>query len=263
MTTTDLIQVADHGDHTRVFTLNRPDALNALNLALINQLRGALDAAEAAGVRHIVLTGAGTTAFVAGADIAAMSDMDRGAATQFARRGQRVLHLLTLYPGVTIAAVNGYALGGGMELAMACDLILAGPAAIFGQPEVNLGVIPGFGGTQRLRRRVGPQRARELILTGRNVKAAEAVSLGLALRVVPEDEGTVLDAALALCERLARKGPQSVLRAKQACALAEELDLEIGLQEEAELFGACFDTEDQSEGMAAFLEKRKPAFVGR
>jgi len=262
MSDTDLIQVTDHGAHTRVFTINRPDALNALNLQVISQLRAALSAAEQDGVRHVVVTGAGTKAFVAGADIGAMAEMNRGTATQFARHGQRVLHLLTLYPGVTIAAVNGYALGGGMELAMACDLILAAPGAVFGQPEVNLGVIPGFGGTQRLRRRVGPQRARELILTGRNVKAPEAVDIGLALRVVPEEEGTVLEAALALCERLNRKGPQALLRAKQACALAEELDLEVGLQEEAGLFGACFDTADQTEGMAAFLEKRKPAFRG-
>lgn len=262
MATTDLILVTEHGEHTRVFTINRPDALNALNLQVIDQLRRELAVAEKAGTRHIVVTGAGTRAFVAGADIGAMAEMDRGAATQFARRGQRVLHLLTLYPGITVAAVNGYALGGGMELAMACDLILAGPRAVFGQPEVNLGVIPGFGGTQRLRRRVGPQRAREMILTGRNVKAEEAVQMGLALRVVPEDEGTVLEAALELCGRLERKGPQAVLRAKRACALAEELDLEVGLQEEAGLFGACFDTADQTEGMAAFLEKRKPAFRG-
>jgi len=257
------VEVTDHGGHTRVLTINRPDALNALNHDVIRALHAALQQAEAAGVQHLVVTGAGTKAFVAGADIAAMSKMDRAEATQFARWGQRVLHLLTLYPGVTIAAVNGYALGGGMELAMGCDLILAAPNAVFGQPEVNLGVIPGFGGTQRLRRRVGPQRARELILTGRNVKAEEAVTLGLALRVVSLDEGSVLDGALKLCDTLGRKGPQAVRWAKKACALAEELDLEVGLQEEAAFFGACFETVDQTEGMAAFLEKRKPVFVGQ
>lgn len=259
----DLVQTTLHGDHTAVLTITRPEALNALNKEVILQLGLALQDLERDGIRHVVLTGAGEKSFVAGADIAAMARMERAEATQFARRGQRVLHLLTLYPGVTIAAVNGYALGGGMEVAMACDLILAAPSAVFGQPEVGLGVIPGFGGTQRLRRRVGPQRARELILTGRSVKADEAVRIGLALRVVPEEEGTVLEAALSLCESIGKKGPRAVQRAKQACALAEELDLEVGLQEEATLFGACFDTADQKEGMAAFLEKRKADFSGR
>ena len=259
----EFLQVLDHGGHSRILTIDRPDALNALNQAIIRELHAELIRAEQDGIRHVVVTGAGAKAFVAGADIAAMAGMDRAEATQFARRGQRVLHLLSLYPGVTIAAVNGYALGGGMELAMACDLILAAPNAVFGQPEVNLGVIPGFGGTQRLRRRVGPQRARELILTGRNVKADEAVRIGLALRVVGEDEGSVLDAALKVCDGIGRKGPQAVRWAKQACALAEELDLEVGLQEEATFFGACFETADQDEGMSAFLEKRKPVFSGR
>ena len=174
MSEENCVRLSLHGDHTAVVTIDRPTALNALNLKVIEELEQILHGLEQDGVRHVILTGAGEKAFVAGADIAAMQNMTRAEATGFARRGQRALHLLTLYPGVTIAAVNGYTLGGGMELAMSCDLILAGPGALFGQPEVGLGVIPGFGGTQRLRRRVGPQRARELILTGRLVKAAEA-----------------------------------------------------------------------------------------
>ncbi|MEE2830169.1 MAG: enoyl-CoA hydratase-related protein [Myxococcota bacterium] len=251
------------GKSTAVLTIQRPKALNALNTAVLRELKAALDQLEQDGIGQVILTGSGERSFVAGADIAEMHGMDRLEATAFARRGQRILHRLTLYPGVTIAAVNGYALGGGMELAMACDLILASSNALFGQPEVDLGVIPGFGGTQRLRRRVGAQRARELIFTGRRIGAEEAVRLGLALRVVPEDEGSVLDAALALADSIGSKGPTAIVLAKQACALAEELDIEIGLQEEAARFGACFSTEDQTEGMAAFLEKRPAKFASR
>ena len=216
---------------------------------------------EQGGIRHVVLTGAGEKAFVAGADIAAMKEMSRGEATVFARRGQRVLHRLTGFSGVTIAAVDGFALGGGMELAMACDLIVASESSRFGQPEVNLGVIPGFGGTQRLVRLVGAQSARELILTGRMVKADEALRLGIAVKVVPQ--GEALSEALKIADTVAAKGPQAVAWAKTAIRLAEELDLEIGLQEEAELFGRCFETQDQAEGMAAFLEKRPASFAGR
>ena len=259
----ELVLAEDLGGATRLLTINRPKALNALNLGVITELREQIQKAEGDGVRQLIVTGSGPKSFVAGADISAMADMDRATATHFARMGQRVLHMLTLYPGVTVAAVNGFCLGGGMELAMACDLIYAAPNALFGQPEVNLGVIPGFGGTQRLRRRVGPQRARELILTGRNVKAVEAVDIGIALRVVPEEEGSVVEAAAAVCKTISQKGPLAVRWAKQACALAEELDLPVGLQEEARLFGACFDTEDQTEGMAAFLEKRRASFAGR
>jgi enoyl-CoA hydratase len=163
-------------------------------------------------------------------------------------------------PIPVIAAVNGFALGGGCELSLACDLVLAAPNAVFGQPEVKLGVIPGFGGTQRLVRRVGSMRARELVYTGRNVKAEEAVAIGLALRVVTE--GSVKDAALAMAEQIAAMGPVAVRLAKRAILDGDGADLRVGLAGERTLFALCFATTDQKEGMAAFLEKRPPAFRG-
>jgi enoyl-CoA hydratase len=254
------VRVERREPQTVVLTIDRPDALNALNARVLDELSEAIQAAQRDGVRFVVVTGAGRKAFVAGADIAAMQGLDRQAAKGFARRGQRVMERLSSYPGVTVAAVNGFALGGGMELAMACDLILCDENARFGQPEVNLGVIPGFGGTQHLVRLVGAHRARELILTGRQVKADEAVRIGIALKSVPP--GTVLDAALELVQTLAQKGPRALLLAKQAMQVAEALDLDQGMQEEADLFGRCFATRDQKEGMAAFLEKRPAQFRG-
>ena len=240
-----------------IATINRPEALNALNAAVLDGLGAALDGLGDA--RVLILTGAGPKAFVAGADIAAMRDLDHAAAAGFARHGQAVLARLEALPIPVIAAVNGFALGGGCELAMACDLILAAPNAVFGQPEVRLGVIPGFGGTQRLVRRVGEMRAKELIFSGRTVKAEEAVSLGLALRIADP----VVDAAVALGEEIARMGPVAVRLAKQAIMAASDVSLAQGLALEAEMFGVCFDTADQKEGMGAFLDKRKATFTGR
>ena len=240
-----------------IATVNRPEALNALNAAVIDGLAAALD--QLGDARALIVTGAGTKAFVAGADIAAMRGLDHRAAADFARRGQAVLARLEALSIPVIAAVNGFALGGGCELAMACDLILAAPNAVFGQPEVRLGVIPGFGGTQRLVRRVGEMRAKELIFSGRTVKADEAVALGLALRVVDP----VIDAAMALGEEIARMGPVAVRLAKHAIGGASDVTLAAGLSAEAEMFGLCFDTADQKEGMSAFLEKRKATFTGR
>ncbi len=255
-----VVTIDAHEGSTAVITINRPGALNALNMDVLAGLAQAIRRVRDDGVRHVILTGSGDKAFVAGADIGAMQTLNRSEAKFFARRGQRVLMALQRFPGVTIAAVNGFALGGGMELAMACDLILCSENARFGQPEVNLGVIPGFGGTQRLVRLVGAQRARELVFTGRMVKAPEAVALGIALRAVPA--GTVLDEALALAQTIAEKGPQAIRLAKQACSIAEQFELELGLQEEADFFGQCFETADQREGMAAFLEKRPAQFTG-
>jgi enoyl-CoA hydratase len=256
----DLVLVESVTEHCIQLTINRPKALNALNPAVLTALAEGLDEVARLGARQLIVTGAGDKAFVAGADIAAMATMSRDQAKHFARYGQRIFSRLSNFPGLTIAAVNGYALGGGMELAMACDLILCAENAVFGQPEVNLGVIPGFGGTQRLVRLVGAQRALEIIATGRNIKADEAVALGIALRSAPA--GEVLQAARDLVGRIDQKGPLAVRWAKRAIAIAEELDLEAGLQVEAELFARCFATDDQSEGMAAFLEKRKPTFTG-
>ena len=181
-------------------------------------------------------------------------------AEAMARRGQRLLGRLESFPAPTIAAVNGFALGGGCELAMCCDLIIAGPNAVFGQPEVKLGVIPGFGGTQRLVRRVGRQRALELMMTGRNVPAEEAVEMGIALSVAEED---AMDDALALAASIASNGPAAVRMVKRAVHETDRLDIEAGLAAEASLFALCFATEDQSEGMAAFIERRPAGFTGR
>lgn len=251
----------ENHDGIGLIKLNRPKALNALNSALVAELDTLLDRLHRAGeLRALVLTGEGNRAFAAGADIAEMSGYSALQAETFARQGQRSLSRLEQLPFPTIAAVNGFALGGGCELALCCDLILAGANAVFGQPEVNLGVIPGFGGTQRLLRRVGRQRALELMMTGRNVKAEEAARIGIALQVVEED---VVGAALALGGQIAAKGPVAVRLVKRAVQETDRLDIESGLAAEASLFGLCFATDDQKEGMTAFLQKRAPAFTGR
>jgi enoyl-CoA hydratase len=237
-------------------TIDRPKALNALNAQVLTELDAAF--AGAVGARSVVLTGGGAKAFVAGADIAAMKDLDQSSAAHFAGVGQQVFDRIQGFPAPVIAAVNGFALGGGCELALACDLVLAAPNALFGQPEVNLGVIPGFGGTQRLVRRIGAMRAAELIYSGRNVKAEEAVAIGLALRVADP----VLDAALALARQIASRGPLAVQFAKRAVGVATDATLREGELIERDLFGLCFATADQKEGMAAFLEKRTAAFTG-
>jgi len=248
-------------DGIGLITLSRPEALNALNSALVGELDALLEAQADSDLRAIVLTGSGDKAFAAGADISEMAGMSAAEAGQFSAAGHRALLRLEALPFPTIAAVKGFALGGGCELAMACDLILASPTATFGQPEVKLGVIPGFGGTQRLVRRVGRQRALELMLTGRNVKAPEAVALGLALEVV--EEGDVVEAALALGARIARNGPQAVSLVKRCVHQTEGRDAQAGHTAEQSMFALCFATEDQTEGMAAFIEKRRAEFTGQ
>lgn len=250
----------DVRDGIGIITLERPKALNALNSQLVGELGTAVEVLADQDLSALVLTGSGKRAFAAGADIKEMAGMSALEAEAMARRGQRLLGRLETFPAPTIAAVNGFALGGGCELAMCCDLILAGPNAVFGQPEVKLGVIPGFGGTQRLVRRVGRQRALELMMTGRNVQAEEAVALGIALEIV---DGDVVEAALALAGRIAANGPAAVRLVKRAVHETDRLDLEAGLAAEASLFGLCFATADQTEGMAAFVERRPAEFTGR
>jgi len=248
-------------DGIGLVTLSREKALNALNSALIAELDALLEAQAGADLRALVITGAGERAFAAGADISEMSDMTAAQAGEFSAKGHRALQHLEALPYPTIAAVKGFALGGGCELAMACDLILAAPTATFGQPEVKLGVIPGFGGTQRLVRRVGRQRALEMMLTGRNVKAPEAAQIGLVLEVVEDTD--VLDAALALGARIARNGPAAVSLVKRCVHQTEGRDSDAGHTAEQSMFALCFATEDQSEGMTAFIEKRRAEFSGR
>jgi enoyl-CoA hydratase len=249
-------------DGVGIATLNRPKALNALNGRTLGELGELLAQVEADGaLRALVLTGAGEKAFVAGADIAEMSGLAPEAARRFAAAGQRAFERLEALPIVTIAAVNGFALGGGCELAMACDLIYASERAKFGQPEVNLGIIPSFGGTQRLQRRVGPARAMEMILTGDMVDAATARSWGLALDVLAPEK--LLDHALAQARKIASKGPAAVAAAKRILRATAAPPLAAGLLLEAEAFGLLFGTEDGQEGLRAFVEKRPAAFRGK
>lgn len=248
-------------DGVGLLTLSRASVLNALNAQLVGELGALLDSLKDSTLRALVITGEGQRAFAAGADISEMVSMSAVEAERFAGAGQAVLRRLEALPFPTIAAVNGFAFGGGCELAMACDLVLAGPGAVFGQPEVKLGVIPGFGGTQRLVRRVGAQRALELMVTGRNVDADEAVTIGLALRKVED----VVDAALQLGRSIAANGPVAVRLVKRAVLETDGLDLDSGLAAERTLFALCFATADQREGMGAFLARpRRPAaFTGR
>jgi len=250
----------EHTDGIGFITLNRPKALNALNSTMLNELAHVLSEVRGAGLSALILTGSGDRAFAAGADIAEMLDFSAQDAEAFSAGGQGVFELLESFPAPTIAAVKGFALGGGCELAMACDFVLASPTAVFGQPEVKLGVIPGFGGTQRLARRVGRQRALELMLTGRNVKAEEAVALGIALEVVTE--GDVVEAARTLAGRIARNGPAAVRWIKAVVHESEGKDAASGMAAERAHFALCFSTNDQKEGMAAFIEKRRATFTG-
>lgn len=241
-----------------IITLSRPKSLNAINTQMVEEIGSVLDAWKGESLFAVILTGEGK-AFAAGADISQMSGFTATQAQQFALSGQRTLRKLEHFPAPTIAAVNGFALGGGCELAMCCDIILSGSKAKFGQPEVNLGVIPGFGGTQRLVRRVGRQAALELMMTGRIVRAEEAVSLGIALRI----EENVLEGARSLAADIAKKGPVAVRLVKEVVDTTDRMDTDAGLAVEASAFGLCFATADQTEGMGAFIEKRAAKFTGQ
>ncbi len=248
-------------DHVATVTINRPETLNALSGEVLRDLAAALDRVIGDGARAVVITGSGR-AFVAGADVAAMATMTRAEAKAFSELGNGVFRTLETLPVPSIAAVNGYALGGGCELALACDIRLAGAAAVFAQPEVGLGIPPGFGGTQRLARLVGQGIARELLYTGRRVDAARALEIGLVNAVHPTDE--LLSAATGLAAEIARQAPLAVAAAKTALTLGIHADLDTAIAIEAAQFASCFESEDQREGMAAFVEKRKPTgFTGR
>ncbi|PLX80619.1 MAG: crotonase [Desulfuromonas sp.] len=248
-------------DDIAVITINRPKALNALNTAVLEELEHAFsDLLKRPQLACVILTGSGEKAFVAGADIAVMQAMTAVEAESFARLGHRVFNAIEAFPRPVIAAVNGFALGGGCELAMACDVRIAAVNARFGQPEVNLGVIPGFGGTLRLSRLVGKGRAKELIFTGDMVDAEEACRIGLANKVVSADQ--LLEEAGQMAVKIAGKGPLAVTLAKQAVNNGLEMDLDRAGYFEASLFGLCFSSAEQKEGMLAFLEKRPARFRG-
>jgi len=242
-------------------TVNRPQALNALNAATLNELSGATEriAAEREA-RVLLVTGAGEKAFVAGADISEMLPLSEEQARAFSELGMRVMHGLEALPIPVIALVNGYALGGGCELAMACDWIIASERAVFGQPEVNLGIPPGFGGTQRLTRLVGRARALELVTTGRQVKAGEAQAMGLVNQVVAAD--ALRDSGLEVARIIAAKAPVAVSLAKQVIHRGQDIELTEACSLESGAFARAFATADRQEGMRAFLEKRAPKFSG-
>ena len=236
-------------------TLDRPEALNALNAQVLNDLDAALDAVDLDTVRCLIFTGAGHKAFAAGADIAAMAHMTSEAAADFSRRGNDVFRRIETFPLPTVAAVNGYALGGGCELAMACDIRLCAENAVFGQPEVTLGITPGFGGTQRLMRLVGTGKAKELIFSARTVKAPEALEMGLVNAVYPPE--ALLPAAKQLAARIARNAPIAVRACKAAMNEGIDLGVDEAVAAEVREFSGCFETEDQKRGMQAFLNKQK------
>jgi len=245
-----------------VVTLNRPKQLNAINRTMVRELDELCAALERdADARVVLLTGAGERAFLAGADIGEFVGLTPVEALTFCQRIQRLYNRIEALPQITLAAVNGFALGGGCELTQCCDLVLAAETARFGQPEVNLGVTPGAGGTQRLTRIVGMHRAKELNLLGEMIDAAEAHRLGLANRVVPPDR--LMAEARAWADKLLAKAPLTLRLIKEAMNEGYDLDLSKGLALEAKAWGLVYSTEDQAEGVAAFLEKRKPAFRGR
>jgi enoyl-CoA hydratase len=243
-------------------TINRPDRLNALDTATVARIGQCAErAARDADVRVVVVSGAGPKAFVAGADIAEMSAMTAAQAQEFSRSFHESLERIERAPKPVIAAVQGFALGGGCELALACHLRIAADSARFGQPEVKLGLIPGAGGTQRLARVVGRGRALELVLGGEPIDAAEAYRIGLVNRVVPpQDLSREVDAWV---ERLKARSPMALARALEALLTGADLPLGEALRHESALFGLCFATEDMQEGTRAFLEKRAPSFRGR
>jgi enoyl-CoA hydratase len=242
-----------------VVTVDRPKALNALNQQVLQDLATVIDQILVNKPRCVILTGAGEKAFVAGADIASMSEMARPQARALAELGQGVFRRWEQLPMPTIAAINGFALGGGCELALSCDIRLASAKARFGQPEVGLGIIPGFGGTQRLARTIGVGLAKELIFGGQMINAERALAIGLVNSVYEPDE--LMAAAQKLAGKIAAQAPIAVRAAKEAMALGVQTDIDSGMTIEAAYFATCFETEDQREGMAAFVEKRPEPVV--
>jgi len=241
-------------------TINRPKVLNALNFETLQELKRCFELiAGDRSIRVVILTGAGEKSFVAGADISFMRGLNPLEARKFATLGQDVMNAIEQVDTPVIAAVNGFALGGGCELALACDIRIASENARFGQPEVNLGVVPGFGGTQRLPRLVGKGLACELLFSGDIIDAAEACRIGLVNRVVPQD--SLLESCRQLAGRICLRGPVAVRLCKDAVNNGLEMDLARACRYEADLFAMCFASEQQQEGMSAFLEKRQPQFA--
>ena len=237
-------------------TIERPKALNALNPEVLADLKAAFESIDQDVVRCVVLTGAGEKSFVAGADIGSMSTMTKAEGEEFGKLGNDIFLMVESFPLPVIAAVNGFALGGGNELAMSCDIRLCSENAVFGQPEVGLGITPGFGGTQRLARIVGPGMAKQLVYSALNIDAAEALRIGLVNAVYPAEE--LMPAAMKLAGRIAKNAPIAVRNCKKAINEGISLPIEQAVEVEEKLFGDCFETHDQVEGMACFLSREKP-----
>ena len=249
-------------------TINRPKALNALNSQVLDELNETLDAVDLDTVRCLVLTGAGDKSFVAGADIAEMSSLTKAEGEAFGKKGNDVFRKLETFPIPVIAAVNGFALGGGCEISMSCDIRICSDNAVFGQPEVGLGITPGFGGTQRLARLVSPGMAKQLIYTARNIKAAEALRIGLVNQVVSAEvdeagnvtktaQEAVVAAAKKMAAGIAMQAPIAVRNCKKAINEGLNVDMDQAIVIEEKLFGDCFETEDQQAGMGNFLKQKE------
>jgi enoyl-CoA hydratase len=247
-------------DHTLIITINRPEKLNALNQQVMQDLDAVFDRVyKFPEIKSVVITGAGLKSFVAGADIKEFQDLSKSEATALAKRGQDIFFKIENSPKPVIACVNGFALGGGCELAMSCHFIIASENAIFGQPEVNLGIMVGYGGSQRLTQKLGKARAMELIITGNTINAEQALQYGLANYIVPQTE--LLDKAFSLLAAAHTKAPLAIANSIKAVNAAWDESVN-GYELEANLFGDCFITADSKEGIQAFIDKRKPHFTG-
>ena len=238
-----------------IVTINRPKALNALNSEVLKEIEAAFDAIDLEATRAVILTGAGEKSFVAGADIGEMSTLTKEEGEAFGKTGNDVFRKIETFPIPVIAAVNGFALGGGCEISMSCDIRLCSDNAVFGQPEVGLGITPGFGGTQRLARLVGAGKAKEMIYTAFNIKADEAYRIGLVNAVYPQAE--LMDAAKKMAAKIAKNAPIAVRACKKAINEGLDVDMDQAIVVEEKAFGSCFETEDQKYGMAFFLDKNK------
>lgn len=254
--------ILEKEDYLAILTINRPKALNALNGETLFEIEAAVKDIKAdPNIKVVIVTGRGDKSFVAGADITFMLPLSPAEGRYFSDVGEKVFRQIELLEKPVIAAVNGFALGGGCELAMACDIRLAAENALFGQPEVGLGIIPGFGGTQRLPRLIGEGRAKELTYTADNVKADEAYRVGLVNHVYPQDQ--LMEEARKMAKKIASKAPMAVGYAKFAIGKGMQVDIDTAMSIESDMFGMCCATEDKFEGMTAFVEKRKAAFKGK
>ena len=238
-----------------VITINRSEALNALNSSVLDEIGDCFDNIDINAVRAVVLTGEGIKSFVAGADIGEMSKLSKAEGEAFGKKGNDIFRKIETFPIPVIAAINGYALGGGCELAMSCDIRICSDNAVFGQPETGLGITPGFGGTQRLARLVGTGMAKQLIYTAKNIKADEALRIGLVNAVYTQQE--LLETAKKMAKGIAKNAPIAVRACKKAINDGLDVKMDDAIVIEEKLFGSCFETHDQIEGMSSFLEKRK------